>query len=282
MQTKMQSFVRSHPVVTLFFALIIGEVGTQFIPTGDSPWLMAAVRFVLAVIIITIIIIAASPAALKFDSKDIRYSLRKGLYVIILATLFSAASFLLDLMGAKEFVPNWASSLIGAIVLAIFVGIFEEGLFRVISIGAFLKLFGNDKKGVFWAILISSIIFGFVHNTGFLWSGAAIGLSEVIQMVLKTIQTGMLGFLLGAIYLKTKSIWGVALIHALNDLVLFVPGFLFGATGLRDYVQIGTSETIAIIGYLVFIVLYIPVIVSALKIMKEIELPAKGIFDEEE
>lgn len=278
----MRAFIKSHPLITLIAALIIGEAGTQFIPTGDSPWLMAIVRFVLALIMLGIIALAASPAALSVDSKRIGYSLKKALYVLILAFVLALFTLIPGLVEGRELAPNWISSIIGAIVLAFFVGIFEEGLFRVITIGAFLRLLGNTKKGVFWTIVISSVLFGFVHNTGFLYSGEPITATAVIQMVLKTIQTGMMGFLFGAIYLKTKSLWGVAIIHSLTDFFLFAPEFLFGTAGLRNYVQAGDAGMMAAGGYIITIILYIPALITAWKILKTLDTPVKGIFDKAE
>lgn len=76
------------------------------------------------------------------------------------------------------------------------------------------------------ALLISSIIFGAVHISAFFFQGGELNPSSLAQAFLKTIQTGMFGFLLGAIFIKYRSIWGIAFIHAVGNF-LFLSGSVF-------------------------------------------------------
>lgn len=118
-------------------------------------------------------------------------------------------------------IPNDVLMLeISNFILCIMVGIFEESMFRGVMLQGILKKTGKTYKGIWIAIIISSLLFGIIHVDSYIFGGNY-DFAGVMQTIGKIIQTGTFGILLSAIYLKTKNFWGIALVHALNDFFAF-------------------------------------------------------------
>lgn len=99
--------------------------------------------------------------------------------------------------------PLWAK--IGIVLVgAIGAPIFEEIFFRGILIGIFQKV-GRPWLGV----ILSGIVFGLSH----------------FQDVSTILTITVMGFILGATYVKTKSIYATIAMHMVNNMISF--GFLF-------------------------------------------------------
>lgn len=106
------------------------------------------------------------------------------------------------------------------IIEQIFVGIFEEFLFRGLVLNTLLaKMKHNGFKEKLVAIVVSSFLFGIVHLLNLFSEPQMINntLAQVFYAV-------FIGIFLGALYLRTNNIWVVAIYHALVDVVSELPG----------------------------------------------------------
>lgn len=93
-------------------------------------------------------------------------------------------------------------------------GLGEEIIYRSFFLGQFISAFENVKYKWTWCLIISSIIFGFLHFNN--------GIDAIIG-------TGINGFILGLVYLRTnQNIWAAYIAHAVADTV----GFLIIYSGL--------------------------------------------------
>ena len=110
--------------------------------------------------------------------------------------------------------------------------------------------------------------------------GGTYDLVGIIESIGKTLQTGAIGILLATIYLKTKNFWAIALVHTLNDFFL-MQVMMFSDMSLGGYVGSGGDGIRTIITYAIQLIIYIPALVKAAKILKEIEVPEYGVFEEE-
>lgn len=126
------------------------------------------------------------------------------------------------------------------------VGITEEFIFRGTILNLFMDKFDKTQKGIYVSIAISSIIFGIAHITN-IFSGVSIK-SSFIQAVGATV----LGALLSAIYLRTKNIWVVVILHALMDFSSLIGSGLFGTNSLAS--EINNYSYIKFIGLLIYLV----------------------------
>ena len=141
-----------------------------------------------------------------------------------------------------------------------------------------LRKTGKTRKGIWTAILISSLTFGIFHITSYIFGGSY-DFTGIMQTIGKILQTGIFGILLSAIYLKTKNFWGISFVHALNDFLTFQAD-IFMTQGRGGYVQSGAMGTGMAIGYLIMVILYLPALFKAIKIMKNINVPEYGLFKE--
>lgn len=88
----------------------------------------------------------------------------------------------------------------------------EEVVYRAFLINRISELGQETKKATIIAVIISSIIFGFVH---FEWGPMGI------------VQTGFMGLVLGICYIKLKRrLWILILAHAYMDTILMVQMYL--------------------------------------------------------
>lgn len=91
------------------------------------------------------------------------------------------------------------------------VGFFEEIIFRGLILVLLLEKLSEKSFGLLKAIVISSLIFGFVHLIN-LFDGASIG-----NTVLQVGYSFLIGLLFAVFYLKTKNIWLIMILHALYN-----------------------------------------------------------------
>ena len=93
----------------------------------------------------------------------------------------------------------------------IFVGVFEECVFRGIVFPLLAGCFSSDKKGLIKTFFISSVIFGGMHLFN-IFAGAGIG-PTLLQAGYSTLIGGLCAFAL----MKTKNILFPAFVHGLYD-----------------------------------------------------------------
>lgn len=275
----MEKTMRKHPILVAIVGLIIGVVSIVYIPVGkDSPLSMALLRIVLSAIMIGIMILMGAKKSLSNVKEGFSYTLRKNRYLLILALILGMLIFIPGVLN-YGFSTDLLIKELSYFMLCITVGLFEESLFRGVVFQGILRKTGNTHKGIWGAIIVSSIIFGAVHVYTYI-VGGSLDLTGIIESIGKILQTGAIGVLLAAVYLKTKNLWATALVHTLNDFFL-MQAIMFSSNTLGNYVTGGSDGVRAIIIYVVQVLLYVPALVKAKKIIKEVEVPEYGVFEEE-
>ena len=270
--------MRKHPILVAIIGLIIGVASIVYIPIDKgSPLPMALLRIVLVAIMIGIMILMGAKKSLLNVKEGFSDTLRKNRYLLILALILGMFIFIPGILN-YGFSTELLQKELSYFILCITVGLFEESLFRGVVFQGFLRKAGNTRKGIWIAIIISSIIFGAVHVYTYV-VGESHDLTGIIESIGKTLQTGAIGVLLAAVYLKTKNLWATALVHTLNDFFL-MQAIMFSSNTLGNYVTGGTDGVRTIIIYVVQVLLYVPALVKATKIIKEIEVPEYGVFEE--
>lgn len=107
-------------------------------------------------------------------------------------------------------------------IYCLFIGIFEEGVFRGLMFGVLLASFSKDRKGLLKTYFISSLIFGGAHLFN-IFSGGGIG-ATLLQVCYTILTGGLFAFAL----LKTKNILCCGVIHGLYNFC----GLLLAENGL--------------------------------------------------
>ncbi|KRN06703.1 hypothetical protein FD15_GL000256 [Liquorilactobacillus sucicola DSM 21376 = JCM 15457] len=139
-------------------------------------------------------------------------------------------------------VNTWQLTVKGSLI-GIYAGLIEEMVARVLILEAFLKLCRNDKKGVWKALVLQGGVFGLAHISG-VFVGESLATSSAIAL-----DVAAMGILWGVIYLITKRLWIVILLHSLWDIGenfisqesnLSIPGI----SGIVVALFVGTAFTI--------------------------------------
>lgn len=107
-------------------------------------------------------------------------------------------------------------------VHCIFVGLFEEGIFRGVLFALLANVFSKDKKGFLKTYVFSSVIFGAMHILN-VFGGAGVP-ATLLQVVYTTLTGGLFAFA----FVKTKNIFFAAFTHAVYNFC----GLLFSENGL--------------------------------------------------
>ncbi len=141
--------------------------------------------------------------------------------------------------------PVSLSAMLMFTINMLFVGINEEISMRSLLLNNLILKYGDGKKGIYKAILISSLIFGMIHlvNIFFL---------SPITVVVQAINAASAGVLFAAINISSKNIWACIIIHALVDWISLFIGqcFVGGASVLSVEMTISQGLVMIILGSL--------------------------------
>lgn len=277
--STIRTLARSHPLLVTAVGLAIGLAVIWFVPSDGSLANMMFIRLGLTIVMFAIMAVAAGCNIIVPNAKSIGLSFKKSIYPLVVALVMGVFVLLGTAMKNEGMVSDWPLQLALVIMLCLLVGTFEEGLFRGIVFSGLLARFGETRRGLIGAVIVSSLIFGFVHVTPSIMNGQVVTGLDMAQAALKTLQAGILGAFLAALFLKTRNIWGIALVHGLNDLFVMLGDALFSGTTSTTYVNNDAMMASAsVVMYGVFFLLYIPIIVSTVRMLKQVEVPCKGPF----
>lgn len=194
--------------------------------------------------------------------------------IVVAVVVGSLAMLILLFLG--EATSTQVSNFLYATMLCILVGINEEVLFRGMLFGGLLAGVGDRRNGPLIAALVSSFAFGFAHVMGDISLDAPM---SILQGLLKTMESGMLGFILCVPVLEGRNILGAMTIHAFLDWVLMIGEALDGTTPSGSYVSNDPTVAIAAcIIYGVFCLLYLPTSIKSFKRLGALPLPQYGPF----
>ena len=174
---------------------------------------------------------------------------------MLLPTLiFSALFFLMGLISLLDVKPPLADNwLINSVLLTLnmfLVGIYEEGCFRACACDALLPAFRKTRHPFILTAVISSVIFGYVHVVSADFSD----LQQVLQFFLKIANVSVTGITYMILYWKTRNLSGLAIVHALNDLLplIMYETFNWGIAETESYTSGESSTTVIYLIQLVF------------------------------
>lgn len=175
---------------------------------------------------------------------------------------------------------NWQIRMFSVLLLCLCVGVSEEALFRGMLLGGMLDAFGKSKRGIVIGITVIAVLFGAAHVD---WMSLEFGQPlEVIQAILKTMQTGTYGFFLACVVAKTGNLWGAIILHALDDYLLMIPSICFlGESPSTNYVASGDAAMENIMAYVVVTLLYLPLVWKGVRMLGTISAPQRGALHKE-
>ena len=151
--------------------------------------------------------------------------------------------FVAFISGNAKFTADTAEIILYAIY-CISVGVYEETVFRGLIFPLCIEISGGKKYGVFYAVLISSAIFGAVHLVNLL-SGGGFG-----AVMLQTGYSFLIGGMCAISVCLSKNLFSAILIHTIFD----IGGLIFvNRIGIAQGFQWDTLTVIltAVIGVIV-------------------------------
>ena len=139
----------------------------------------------------------------------------KGLYYGLFFLIASSFTFLIYGLGSGAIFAG--KPVVNLLVGCFLVGVAEEFLCRGWLLNEFLERYGDTKKGVWFSIITSGVIFGLIHLGNIANAG-----QSVPTTITQVVNAAGIGIVFGTIYYKTKNIWSVIILHALWDFCLML------------------------------------------------------------
>ncbi len=276
---KLLYSLKKYPLAIGVIALLLGLISIQIL---DSSVVEGNIDEVLLRILLSIVCGAAIysiSGARTFENLDNEtgYVIKRCSGFLIFSLVMSSLAFLGFILQEAELAANWPVNLLLTICMALSVGIFEEMCFRVVINDAMLYQFRNNKHIFIWIAIVSSVGFGATHVIG---AEVDSGLS-VLQILLKILTIGLLGFAFLILYWKTRNFWAIGLAHGLYDLFTMIPEEIFDVEKkFGNYVDNRTVEAdgvtmntgyFNIIIYVVQLVVFICILISFIKMLKNMD-----------
>lgn len=165
---------------------------------------------ILAVMVLIVMLLFKNFYVFTQKKESIKTGLFYGLFYLIGAVLF----MLLFGLGMGGFFSGLG--LFNVFVGALLVGLCEEFLCRGWLLNEFLERYGDTKKGVWYSIIISGLIFGLIHLGNFFHG------QDIVSTFTQIMNASATGIAFGLIYYKTRNIWSVIILHGLWDFSLFL------------------------------------------------------------
>lgn len=159
-----------------------------------------------------------------------------GSVIIVADTYYGAMPF--------DKTPGAWSIVSQCIINFFFVGLVEEVLLRGCIFKALLLKFGNNKKGVWLSILISSAIFSLMHIVG--------APDDRRIFLMKLLWTFFGGVAFSILYYTTNNLWCVVILHWMLDIAEFPTMF----SGKDTYSVIANSALLSSIVTLIFTICF--------------------------
>ena len=134
------------------------------------------------------------------------------------------------------------TAVVAAIIHGIGPGVSEEIFCRGFVVSNLMRIWKDKPDRITRCMLTSGVSFGLLHALN------AVSTGNIWAAVIQVIYTAAIGIFNGAIFLRTRSIWGVILLHTLTDISAFVA--VFDSSNIT-----GMDIAFCIVGTLIFTLL---------------------------
>ena len=270
MWEKINKFVRTQTVIAVFLlsVLFISAVAVLGISILDlTPPIRLAI-FTAGQLVLSGVVIWLMRKLGVFDADDFRFKgIGKGLLLGWFGFVYIAITFFVNFMPAQEngfIVSNTFYLLLVILHPLIGTGLFEEVLYRGLVLKILLKKTGGTKKGIMFACVVSSMLFGLLHIPNLI-TGA-----PVLQTVSQIISAATIGLFFAAIYLRTKRLWIPILFHGFLNL----SAQIFNAIVASDTVAQGveTQTGTDIVGFILMTLFEaLPPLIAGLVLLRKVK-----------
>jgi len=162
------------------------------------------------------------------------YNIGTGGYLLTVSGIALAGNLGTYLLTEEHMLrmPQPVLEILGFVFAMLGVGFAEELVFRGILTNLLREKFSTkDDKGIFLVLLIQGVVFGACHLANVL------GGVRLQSAIVQSVMAGLLGILLGAVYLRTNSFWFVAFLHGLNDFCALFASGIYGINNMSGTIN---------------------------------------------
>lgn len=170
----------------------------------------------------------------KTRGRGFLYSVGTGGFLLTVCGIAFASNLGAYLLTEEHILrmPQPAWNILGFLLSMLGVGFAEELAFRGILTNLLRERFPTKTDGgIFLVLLIQGAVFGACHLAN-IFGGV-----RVESAVVQALMAGLLGILLGAIYLRTNSFWFVAFLHGLNDFCALLASGIYGVDNMSGTIN---------------------------------------------
>ncbi|MFR3090853.1 MAG: hypothetical protein ACLTMP_03140 [Eggerthella lenta] len=162
--STIRTFARSHPLLVTAVGLAIGLAVIWFVPSDGSLANMMFIRLGLTIVMFAIMAVAAGCNIIVPNAKSIGLSFKKSIYPLVVALVMGVFVLLGTAMKNEGMVSD-GLQLALVIMLCLLVARSKRAC-SAASFSAGCWFTGETRRGLIGAVIVSSLIFGFVHADG--------------------------------------------------------------------------------------------------------------------
>lgn len=245
---------KEHPILlaiglTMLYVLILNNIGRIFTTyfwnfvVQYYSWLSPIAQFVAVLVGAAAIWLAGEKEIFRQRGEGFFKGLYIGGFFIVIGLLSIVGN--IEMYGQTgNFVS--AEIILMYIIYFIEVGIAEEFVYRGAILNTLMKHYGKNTKGVYIAIIISSLLFSCMHLSN-IFAGVS-----VTGAIIQAIATVPMGMLFAAIYLRSRNIWAVAFLHGFIDIAASTAIILYGEGSVISIVS--GYNYMQLVGALVYLI----------------------------
>ncbi|WP_409200737.1 lysostaphin resistance A-like protein [Methanobrevibacter sp. DSM 116169] len=214
-------FIFGFGFLTIFTSLFIPP---EILAIPSIEYFLSAINNFIALLFILILLKSIG----LFDNIPWNISgVQKGLVLGISLLIFTVVQMLLIfIITPDKTIVIGLIPMINTLLYCLSIGLWEETLCRGFLLTNMLKKWGNTKRGMVISIVFSSFIFGGLHII------SAIN-GNLFGSLVQVMYASVMGILLSVIYIKTKSLWSVIVLHIiLNFPAYSMPYLVPGSAGM--------------------------------------------------
>ena len=210
---------------------LFGTIWGVIITATDSSYLSEAVVGCMLSLVLLLCLFCAKKTEILAEKGIGFWEGTKVAGFLVVFTLILLASTLHSNIGVNQ--PKPFLSIVLFIIAMFFTGFCEEIVFRGMIQGILYERIGRDSKaGLYLSVVLSGLIFGALHVLN-VFSG--------VQLKGAIIQAGGavgVGMYFGAIYIRTRNLWVLILLHGFNDLVGLMGCGIYGLHTATDVISV--------------------------------------------
>lgn len=138
------------------------------------------------------------------------------------------------------------TAVFAAIVHGIGPGVSEEVFCRGFTVSNLMRIWKDKPNRIFLSVLVSGAAFGLLHAVNVIVTG------DAFAATIQVIYTAAIGIFYGAVFIRSRNVRGVILMHTLTDVSAFIAVFDGNVSGMDiAFCVVGSLIFIALALYLI-------------------------------